>query len=150
MIGGIIANNSSGMCCGVAQNAYNTIQDIRLILSDGSLLDTGDEKSVEKFSKTHKSLLDELNSIAREVESNPKLVNLINKKYSIKNTTGIAINSFVDYRTNPLEILKHIMVGSEGTLGFISDVTLKTIPEKKLKAASLLYFPNFYEVTKMN
>jgi len=26
-IGGVVANNSSGMCCGVKQNSYHTIED---------------------------------------------------------------------------------------------------------------------------
>jgi D-lactate dehydrogenase len=41
MIGGIIANNSSGMCCGVAQNSYHTMVDMKIVLADGTTLDTG-------------------------------------------------------------------------------------------------------------
>jgi D-lactate dehydrogenase len=26
MIGGVVANNSSGMCCGVSQNTYHTLK----------------------------------------------------------------------------------------------------------------------------
>lgn len=49
MIGGILNNNSSGMCCGVSQNTYNTLKDIRLVLADGTVLDTGDEASRAAF-----------------------------------------------------------------------------------------------------
>ena len=42
MIGGIAANNASGMCCGTAQNSYRTVAGLRLVLQDGTLLDTAD------------------------------------------------------------------------------------------------------------
>ncbi len=36
-IGGIAANNASGMCCGTAQNSYRTLAGMRVILADGTL-----------------------------------------------------------------------------------------------------------------
>ena len=35
MMGGILANNSSGMCCGVVDNAYHTLESIRFVLPKG-------------------------------------------------------------------------------------------------------------------
>jgi hypothetical protein len=51
MVGGIVANNASGMCCGVAQNSYNTIKDVRLVLADGTVLDTANPDSCAAFLK---------------------------------------------------------------------------------------------------
>jgi D-lactate dehydrogenase len=48
-IGGIVANNASGMCCGTAQNTYHTLAGIRLVLADGTRLDTEDAASVAAF-----------------------------------------------------------------------------------------------------
>ena len=45
MVGGMIANNSSGMCCGVSQNTYHTLRDLRAVFADGSVLDTADPAS---------------------------------------------------------------------------------------------------------
>jgi FAD/FMN-containing dehydrogenase len=59
-IGGIAANNSSGMCCGTAQNSYNTLAAIRVMLADGTLLDTGEAASVAAFKASHGGLLDSL------------------------------------------------------------------------------------------
>ena len=118
MIGGIVYNNSSGMCCGVAQNTYNTIKDLRLIFADGTVLDTSDPESKRAFARSHGYLLEGLSKLAERVKSNPDLVAKIKRKYSIKNTMGYSINAFVDFE-DPFEILKHIIVGSEGTLGFI-------------------------------
>lgn len=141
MIGGIVANNASGMCCGTAQNSYNTVRDIRVILADGTLLDTGELVSVDTFQKSHKDLLDGLERLGRETRDNPQLAAKIRHKYRLKNTTGYALNSMVDY-SDGIEILKHLMVGSEGTLGFISNVTYNTVAEEPLKAAALVIFPD--------
>ncbi len=46
-IGGVVNNNSSGMCCGVAQNTYHTMARLRIVLTDGTMLDSGDEASRE-------------------------------------------------------------------------------------------------------
>ncbi|MGL6012384.1 MAG: FAD-binding oxidoreductase, partial [Shewanella oncorhynchi] len=35
-IGGIVANNASGMCCGTAQNSYQTIASAKLLFADGT------------------------------------------------------------------------------------------------------------------
>ncbi|WP_186647530.1 FAD-binding and (Fe-S)-binding domain-containing protein [Fluviispira vulneris] len=140
-IGGIAANNASGMCCGVKNNSYNTMKTIRIILNDGTVLDTGDPESIKIFRETHKKLLSELLRIQSSIKRNDNLVNKIRAKYSIKNTVGYAINSFLDF-TDPIDILSHLMIGSEGTLGFISEITYTTIHEEKYKKASLCFFKN--------
>ena len=71
---------------------------------------------------------------------NPDMEDRILSKYELKNTCGYGMNSFLDY-TDPYDILMHLMVGSEGTLGFISSVTFETVPDESLKASALIYFP---------
>jgi D-lactate dehydrogenase len=51
MLGGILANNSSGMCCGVVNNAYHTVESIRFILPDGSLWDTSAARRIGSIPK---------------------------------------------------------------------------------------------------
>ena len=50
-IGGIIANNSSGMCCGTAKNSYTTLSSIEVIFADGSKLDTSNLDSSFKCNR---------------------------------------------------------------------------------------------------
>ncbi len=138
-IGGILANNASGMCCGVSQNSYQTLESIRLILSDGTIVDTGDTRSTAQFKQTHKDLLDRLSNLRQSVLSDPDLCDRIKHKFKIKNTTGYSLNALVDFE-DPLNIMSHLMIGSEGTLAFIADVVLRTVVEHQHKASALMLF----------
>ncbi len=144
MIGGIAANNASGMCCGTSQNSYKTIADINIILPDGTDLDTADLHSVERFKKSHSHLIEGLENMARRVKENRELKERIERKYKIKNTTGYSLNALVDY-SDGIDILKHLIIGSEGTLAFISNITYKTVDDYKNKALALVLFPNIKE-----
>ncbi|WP_396170188.1 FAD-binding and (Fe-S)-binding domain-containing protein [Flavobacterium sp.] len=139
MIGGIVANNASGMCCGTAQNSYQTIADIRIVLNDGTVLDTADSESLGQFKTNQKVLIQEIESLRDTIKNDETLYQFIKNKFKIKNTTGYSINAFVDYH-DPIEIIKHLMVGSEGTLAFISNVTFRTVIDEKHKSCSLLIF----------
>ncbi|TLD85019.1 FAD-binding oxidoreductase [Helicobacter sp. MIT 11-5569] len=146
-IGGIFSNNSSGMCCGVKQNSYNTIKSIRMILSDGSILDTSDTESFEAFCNTHTELISELMELHEEVNVDTELKARIAKKFSIKNTTGYSLNALVDF-DNPKDILNHIFIGAEGTLGFVSRVEYEAVPDLQHKACALLFFSDIYAATE--
>lgn len=141
MIGGIAANNASGMCCGTAQNSYRTLASMKIILPDGAQLDTGSTDSREEFHRTHAEMIHQLRVISEGVKSNPRLADRIRTKYTMKNTTGYSLNALVDF-DDPLEILQHLMIGSEGTLGFIEEITYNTVDELPAKASSLMLFPD--------
>ncbi|MDD2884271.1 MAG: FAD-binding and (Fe-S)-binding domain-containing protein [Dechloromonas sp.] len=140
-IGGIAANNASGMCCGTAQNSYRTLAGLRVMLADGTVLDTEDHLSIDAFSKSHAVLLGELERLARRTRDNVRLAERIRHKFKIKNTTGYSLNALVDYE-DPIDILSHLMIGSEGTLGFISRITYHTVVEDPFKASALVFFPD--------
>lgn len=141
MIGGIYSNNSSGMCCGVAQNSYHTIKSVRVILLDGFVLDTADDASLALFLQTHSHIVNELLNLRKEIVSDPELSALIERKYKIKNTTGYAINSLLDF-SEIRDILNHIFIGAEGTLGFISRVDYSCVKLAAATGCGLLFYSN--------
>ncbi len=141
MIGGIAANNASGMCCGTSENSYKTVSDIRVVLSDGAVLDTADKESCRSFIATKGEIITRLEELSLKVRDNSELRERITRKFKIKNTTGYSLNALTDY-SDGIEILKHLIIGSEGTLGFISDITYNTVTELPFKALSLIVYPN--------
>lgn len=138
-IGGIAANNASGMCCGVSKNSYYSLADMTLILADGTRVDSCDKASLAAFKSSHSEMLEQLGALSEQVKSDVKLKQLIEHKYRLKNTTGYAINSLIDHQ-DPVDILLHLMIGSEGTLGFISNITYQTVPDYQHKASALFSF----------
>lgn len=139
LIGGIAANNASGMCCGTAENSYRTLTGIRVIFADGSVLDTRDKSSRDSFAEGHSSFLAGIGMLAREVATNNVLSEKIRKKFKIKNTTGYSLNALVDF-SDPFEIIEHLIIGSEGTLAFISEITYRTVVNQPFRASSLMIF----------
>ena len=138
-IGGVVANNASGMCCGIAHNSYNTAYAMKLIFANGDELDTANHDSILHFKARNPKIMTEIVKIANKVKQNPELSELIRHKYRLKNTTGYGINALLDF-TDPIDIIMHLMVGSEGTLGFISSVSLYTRDSHSNKATALYIF----------
>ena len=141
MIGGIAANNASGMCCGISENSYKTVAGMRIVFADGAVLDTNDSQSKEQFKLTHGHLIDKISKMVASVKANEQLANKIAHKFKMKNTTGYSLNALIDF-TDPFDVIEHLMIGSEGTLGFISDITYNTVVEHPFKASSLMIFPD--------
>jgi len=141
MIGGIVGNNAGGMGCGTVEDSYGTLAGIRLIFADGSLLDTLDPKSRQAFEVSHKNLLDDIVQLRDSVRKNKTLLKRITDKYRIKNTTGYTLKALIDF-DDPIDIIQHLVVGSEGTLAFISEVTFNTVHEFTNKATAFMVFPD--------
>jgi D-lactate dehydrogenase len=138
-IGGIAANNASGMCCGTAQNSYHTLAGLRVVLADGSVLDTRDPPSRARFAQARPDVVEGLAALARATRADELLAARIRHKYRLKNTTGYGLNALLDF-DDPLDMLAHLMIGSEGTLGFISEITYRTVEEHAHKASALILF----------
>ena len=126
MVGGIVVNNASGMNCGVHANSDRMMVSARVILTDGTILDTGDESSKEAFRKSHPDFLKRIETLRDKVRDDRELADRISKKYAIKNVTGLNLRPLIAY-DDPFDIIAHSIVGSEGTLAFLSEVTMKTL-----------------------
>ena len=139
MLGGILANNSGGMCCGVTENAYQTVHSMSIVFPNGFVLDTAAPESADVFENEQPHIAQGLLNIRERILANPELAERIRKRYQFKNTNGYSLHAFVDFDT-PLDILVHLMIGSEGTLAFIAEAVMHTLPLLTHKYTALLYF----------
>lgn len=142
-VGGILANNSSGKCCGVAQNAYHTLESLTFLLPSGTLIDTAAADADAAFRTQEPALADGLLALRRDIVDNPGLASRIRAKYRMKNTTGYGLNAFLDYE-RPIDIFRHLLIGSEGTLAFIAEAVLRTVPDLPYKSTALLLFETIH------
>jgi D-lactate dehydrogenase len=138
-IGGIVANNSSGMCCGTEQNAYRMLESLQFVLPSGTCVDSAEPDASEQLRAREPVIWTGLARLRDRVRSDHCLVERIGRKYRLKNTMGYALNSFLDF-DDPLEILWHLLIGSEGTLAFTVAAVFRNIPELAHKATGLLFF----------
>ena len=139
MVGGIISNNASGMSCGIHANSDKMLLSARIILSDGTILDTGDSQSREAFRQSHPEFIARIETLRDQTRANSALTERIRSKYSIKNVTGLNILPFIEH-DDPFDIIAHLMVGSEGTLAFLAEATMSTLPILPYSASALIYF----------
>ena len=139
-IGGVIANNSSGMTCGTQFNAYRTLESMVLVLPSGTTIDTGAPDADKRLRSLEPDLFTGLLGLRDRVRGNAGSVRRIEAQYALKNTMGYGINAFLDH-SSPAQILAHLVIGSEGTLAFAAQATFRTVPVYRHAATGLLVFP---------
>lgn len=147
MVGGIVMNNASGMNCGTHANSDKVLLSARIVFADGTILDTGNEASRNDFAQKKPDFIHQIEALRDLVCKDTELVARIRHKYAIKNVTGLHIQPFVVFN-DPFDIIAHLMVGSEGTLAFLSEVTMQTVYDYPHKASAMLYFSDIKEACR--
>ena len=147
MVGGIVMNNASGMSCGTHANSDKELESVRMVLMDGTVLDTGDEASRNAFRASYPEFIRKIEELRDEILADKELSDRIRYKYSIKNVTGLNIFPFVRFQ-DPFDIIAHLLVGSEGTLAFMSQVTMKTLLLPSKEASAMVYFGTIREAAE--
>ena len=147
MVGGIVMNNASGMNCGTHANSDKMLLTARIVFADGTILDTSSEQSKENFSKSKPGFIEKIEQLRDYVQADEPFLSRILHKYSIKNVTGLNILPLAIYR-DPFDIITHLLVGSEGTLAFLSEFTMKTGKDYPFKASAMLYFNDIKEACR--
>ncbi|CAM5536937.1 FAD-binding and (Fe-S)-binding domain-containing protein [Streptomyces badius] len=140
-LGGVVANNASGMTAGTTRNSYRTLASLTFVLPSGTVVDTADPAADEELAHAEPELCAGLLELKAEIEADAELTARIRAKYTIKNTNGYRLDAFLDGAT-PVQILRGLMVGSEGTFGFISEVVFDTLPLDRRVSSALLFFPS--------
>jgi D-lactate dehydrogenase len=126
-VGGVIANNSGGMRCGTVHDSYSTVRSLTFVLPSGMTIDTAAPGAAERFAAEEPELVAGLAAIRDEIHADIELSERIRRKFAIKNTTGYRLCAFLDAE-EPLEIFRRLLVGSEGTLGFVAEAVFETVP----------------------
>lgn len=139
--GGVIANNSGGMRCGVTHDSYETVSSLTFVLGSGTVIDSEAADAEERFVAAEPELVDGLLEIRDQILADPELSDRIRRKFEIKNTTGYRLCAFLDAET-PVEIFRRLLVGSEGTLAFIAEAVFETVAQPKRTTVSWLHFPS--------
>jgi D-lactate dehydrogenase len=142
-VGGILSNNSSGMCCGVTQNAYHTLESLTFVLPSGTVIDTAAPDADARFREAEPALAEGLLKLKQDLEANRPLAERIRAKYKMKNTTGYSLNALIDF-DRPVDIFRNLLVGSEGTLAFIAEAVLNSVPDLPVKVTGFLIFPDLH------
>lgn len=143
MMGGIISNNASGMCCGVSKNSYHTIKYISFILPDGKRYNTEIPADYRRFKTESAAIYNKLKELRDLVVNDRAIYDKIRQKYQTKNTVGYSVNAFIDFE-EPMDIMAHLLIGAEGTLGFIAEAVMQTVPDYPEKLTGILYFTDIY------
>ena len=147
MVGGIVMNNASGMNCGTHANSDKMLLSARIVFVDGTILDTGSDISKQEFLLRHAGFITQIQTLRDLIRTDEELSARIRYKYSIKNVTGLNLLPFIAF-DDPFDIITHLMVGSEGTLAFLSEVTMKTEYDYPHKASAMLYFSDIKEACR--
>jgi D-lactate dehydrogenase len=140
-IGGVIANNSGGMRCGVTWDSYSTVESMTLVLASGTVIDTADADAdaEQRFATAEPQLAQGLIALREELLADEQLSARVKRKYEIKNVTGYRLCALLD-ADSPLEIFRRLVVGSEGTLAFIAEAVMRTRPEPPLTTLAWAHF----------
>ncbi|MFI8199092.1 FAD-binding and (Fe-S)-binding domain-containing protein [Streptomyces sp. NPDC085942] len=140
-VGGVVANNASGMTAGTTRNSYRTLASLTFVLPSGTVVDTADPAADAELARAEPELCAGLMEVKAEIEADAELTARIRAKYTIKNTNGYRLDAFLDGAT-PVQILRGLMVGSEGTFGFIAETVFDTLPLERHVSSALLFFPS--------
>ncbi|MFF9373211.1 FAD-binding and (Fe-S)-binding domain-containing protein [Streptomyces griseoluteus] len=145
-IGGLVANNSSGMNCGTRDNAYRTMESLQFVLASGTVVDSSDPDADAALRAREPDVHAGLLRLRDQVRNSSAARGTVERLFAMKNTMGYGLNSFLDH-TDPVQILAHLMIGSEGTLGFVGEAVFRTVPVLKNTATGLLVLPGMGEAT---
>ncbi|HEX6152955.1 MAG TPA: FAD-binding and (Fe-S)-binding domain-containing protein, partial [Solirubrobacterales bacterium] len=143
-VGGVVANNSGGMRCGVTKDSYSTVRELTFVLPSGTKIDTGAPGAAEQFAAAEPELVAGLEAIRDEIRADAELAERIRRKFAIKNTTGYRLCAFLD-ADEPLEIFRRLLVGSEGTLALIAEVVFETVPVPPVTTTAWVHFSGIDE-----
>ena len=143
-IGGVIANNSGGMRCTVKNDAYQTVQAMTFVMPSGAVIDSSAPDAEAAFERAEPDLAAGLLQLRQQLVADQELADRVRRKYAIRNTHGYRLCALLDGET-PLEIFRRLLVGSEGTLAFVAEALIDTVPVPGVTSVAWIPVPTIDE-----
>jgi D-lactate dehydrogenase len=147
-IGGVLANNAGGMRCTIERDAYHSVRSMTLVLASGTVIDTAQPSAEAMFMRAEPELAQGLLKLRAELLADPPLADRVRHKFTIRNTTGYRLDALLDAYT-PLEIFRRLIVGSEGTLAFIAEAVINTLPTPGATCVTWIPVPSIGEAVAL-
>lgn len=146
-IGGMVANNAAGPNSLKYGHTADSVTALEVVLADGELVEIGDisYKELEMILEQDGALADIYRFVWNELVENGQMIRDIRPESS-KNSAGYALGDVL--QSDSVESFKEgkgtlnlapAFCGSQGTLGVIVEITLKT--KKKTPTSDLLVIP---------
>jgi FAD/FMN-containing dehydrogenase len=138
-LGGMVANNSGGELTLKFGKTSRYVEELELVLADGSVIRTKPLRAAELQEKKKLHTLE--GEIYRNMHDlitrNAELIHAKKPKVS-KNSSGYALWDVYDPVTDTFDLTK-LIVGSQGTLAIVTQATFKLV-RRKAKRAMLVVF----------
>jgi FAD/FMN-containing dehydrogenase/Fe-S oxidoreductase len=145
-IGGMAGNNSCGSRSIAYGNMVHNVASIDAILADGTAARFGAEAEMGLSRPRMRDLVAGLRAIAApEHDEIARMVPNVLRRVGGYNLDIYHPQSVRPYTADGSVNLSHLLVGSEGTLAYTRQITLKLAPLPTHKTLGVVNFPTFYQ-----
>src|ERR1700688_5183884 len=114
------------------------------VTPSGSIIDPSAPDAEAAFERAEPKLAIGLLELRGDLLADRELVDRVRQKYAIRNTHGYRLCALLDGET-PLEIFRRLLVGSEGTLAFVAEAVIETIPASRVTSVAWIPVPTIDE-----
>jgi FAD/FMN-containing dehydrogenase len=148
-VGGMVANNSGGEKSVKYGKVENYVKALKIVLADG------EEYEVKPLDMA--GLQKKIASKSYEAELYRKLYEEIKENYEViksakpdvsKNSSGYYLWNVYDKETGTFDLCK-LIVGSQGTLGIVTEITFGLVPTPKYSNLLVVFLPNLDKVSNL-
>lgn len=149
-LGGMVGNNSGGEKAVKYGKTENYINALKIVLSDGNEYEVKPLREIEIQEKIKTAGVFEKNLYQ-------KIYNLILENYDdiksakpdvSKNSAGYYLWNVYDKNTGIFDLCQ-LVVGSQGTLGLVTEINFKLVPTANYSNILVVFLPSLGEVSKL-
>ncbi|TMA05285.1 MAG: FAD-binding oxidoreductase [Methanobacteriota archaeon] len=141
-IGGMVGHNASGYRSVKYGQTRDHVQGLKVLLADGTSLDAHDVPLDGAEWRELVGRAEGLERVRREMDAHRDAI-LSSRRPIRKHSSGYELVGLMESLARGVFPLAALFVGSEGTLGLVTEVTLKVLPIPASRVTLLLYLDRF-------